>query len=302
MARPVLVATILLGTAAAAFGQLQLPDQVRAGMTARLSVRLADRSVGPGLAAATYRLSVDGPATLEVEPAQLGGTAASWRATSTDSDRREGDRLTRTEEIALTQTRAGPVDLPSLSVRFRASPSDPWEEPVTWSGLAQPLETLAPDALPVVPPWSPPRWFWPAVAGAVVAPLLLVGAWWLSRPRPAASLTPRQRALRELAGLEDRLDQLGSESYHTQLSAIVRRFLVERYELPAEQQTTAEFLIGAPHALALSGDQRDTLMQILERCDLAKFAPVSATADEGRQTTSLARRLVEGSTEQKLAS
>lgn len=296
MGKQALALAALLCAAVAGPGQIQPPDQVKGDIVARLTVKVADQPAGPGLAAATATVTVTGPITLQMEPARLGETVSAWASTSNFFGLLEGDRLTLTERIALKQTKAGQVALPSIAVRFRSDDSSAWEE-AKWTDLSTLRDGLGPDETPTLPVWRAPRWFWPAVVGAVVLPLAVLCAWRLTRPRPIAQPTPRQWALRQLAELEAGIGQQGSEWYHTRLAYIIRRFLAERYGLPAEQRTTAEFLAAASRTPELSGEQCEVLGGFLERCDLAKFAPVSTSAEECRQTTALARCLVDSTSE-----
>src|SRR5262249_9108155 len=153
--------------------------------------------------------------------------------------------------------------------------------------LLKPRDVLPPEISALPPPPPVPAWIWPAVgagAGMVLVLGAFVGARLLSRPRPLPPPTAEQWALQELAQLEDQGGQQSSEWYHTRLSYIVRRFLEERHGLKAPRQTTAEFLASAREAAQLSEQQRELLSQLLERCDLAKFAPVKVAPEKCRQT------------------
>jgi len=140
-----------------------------------------------------------------------------------------------------------------------------------------------------------PWWLWPAaVGGVVVLVVSVVGLWVVSRPRKPAAPTPEQWAEEELTRLEGQIKGQGSEWYHTRLSYIVRRFLEEKHGLRAPRQTTAEFLLSVQQAPQVSDEQRALLRLFLERCDLAKFAPVQVSENDCRQATELARTLVQG--------
>ncbi len=62
------------------------------------------------------------------------------------------------------------------------------------------------------------------------------------------------------------------DRFYVELSAIVRRYLEDRYEIRAPECTTEEFLERASRASALSGEHRDLLDEFLRRADLVKFA------------------------------
>ena len=114
----------------------------------------------------------------------------------------------------------------------------------------------------------------------------------LERRRQA--LSPDRRALQELMRLQQTPNlTLNTSGYHAPLSDVVRRYLAERYSLPAMWQTTAEFLATVDATGRLSAEQQTLVRDILERCDLAKFAPVGASPEECRETTALAQAFVE---------
>jgi hypothetical protein len=117
----------------------------------------------------------------------------------------------------------------------------------------------------------------------------------LRKPKPSAPPTPQEWARGELLRLEAQLETKPSEWYHTQLSDIVRRYLEEKHGLQAPRQTTKEFLESLGRSDQLPSGQRDVLKQLLERCDLAKFAPLQASMEDCRQASGLARALVEES-------
>ncbi len=273
--------------------EVTLPEVKRDGMEARLVLQVRPQAATPGLAEVVCTVTVEGPQGMEVHPAQLGETVAAWEANSKRFSRREGDRLLLTEVLDLKQTKPGQQPLPAIKVRFRASPEQTWEE-AEWTDLLKPRDVLRPEI--TLPTPSPtPVWLWPVIlggSGLVLALAAFVGVRLLARPKPPPPPTPEQWASNELDRLEEQAGQQGSEWYHTRLSYVVRRFLEEKYGLKAPRQTTAEFLASARQAAQLSDEQRELLQKLLERCDLAKFAPVTVSAEDCRQATELARRLV----------
>jgi hypothetical protein len=126
--------------------------------------------------------------------------------------------------------------------------------------------------------------------------LLVLLAWLGKRgaDRREVPLPPDQWALREIERIEKTLMPPNSESetYHTQMSYVVRRYLAERFGLNALQQTTAEFLEAIRPAPQVTTDHQKLLAELFERCDLAKFARASTAPEECRRTAELARDLV----------
>ncbi len=273
--------------------QIELPVQQRGDMQARLEIREHGQATTPGLAEVVCTLTIEGPLGVDAEPAQLADPLGAWRAESVRFCRREGDRVTLVEVLELKQIKPGQQDLKELTVRFRRGPDAP-EEEAKWTDLLKPRDVLLPD-LPALPPVrAGSAWLWPTVIGGamVLGLAAFVGVRLLTRPRTLPSPTPEQWALGELARLEEQGGRQDSEGYHTRLSDIVRRFLEEKYGLQAPRQTTAEFLASAREADQLSDQQRELLSQLLQRCDLAKFAPVQVAPEDCRLTTELARTLV----------
>jgi hypothetical protein len=106
--------------------------------------------------------------------------------------------------------------------------------------------------------------------------------WWRrGRRAPPPAPAPEEKAL-------DQLQRLANAPAHTArefaeaLSALLRRYVAERFGLPAPRQTTAEFLEACRRTPAVRDDVRGRLQSLLERCDLAKYAAVTLP-DEERQ-------------------
>ncbi len=81
--------------------------------------------------------------------------------------------------------------------------------------------------------------------------------------------------------------------FHTELSDVVRRYLELRFQLRAPRQTTAEFLESMRDAPQLTGEQQALLRDLLERCDLAKFARAAAPPEECQAAAAMARTFVQ---------
>ncbi len=153
---------------------------------------------------------------------------------------------------------------------------------------------------PPEPAW--PVWPW-LVPVFVLAGGLLVWLWRRRRRREVPPPPAGQWALAEI----ERIEGLGLtangevERYHTLLSDVVRRYLELRFQLPASQQTTPEFLQATATSGLLAPGQQALLGGFLERCDLAKFARAGFSADECRQVAGMARTFVEQTTASKPA-
>ncbi len=102
-------------------------------------------------------------------------------------------------------------------------------------------------------------------------------------------------AVSALRALEDRgaPDAAAADAWFVELSAIVRRYLEQRYEIRAPELTTEEFLQVATARPELSGEHRGLLSSFLERCDRVKFAGYRPDAEESLATLAAARGFVE---------
>jgi hypothetical protein len=272
---------------------VSLPEQARGDMTARLAIRVADAGVQPGAALVRLTLTITGGPLLEVESPRLSDPVNAWEAVREDSRRQDDGRLIWTEVIQLRQVKPGPASLPDVKVRFRDDPAAPFQDTEWIDLLKLTRDVPPPEALPPVPS----RLQWLSWAGLAAVGLTLTAVGWLlfRRWRRARySLSSVQLALQELTRLQKApVPNLDVAAYHTLLSDVVRRYLAERYGLPAARQTTAEFLATVHTTGRLSAEQQVLLGDFLERCDLAKFAPVGASAEDCREATALARAFVE---------
>jgi hypothetical protein len=274
-------------------GGYTFPPERRGDLVANLNVEVPE---GSGPARAEYTLTVRGGPALEVDAPQLSDPAAAWTARRSSAWALAGGRVTWAEVIELEQAKPGLVPLPDVKLRFRDGPSAEWQEAEWKDVLKDVREPPGPEVPPAGAAPARNRWL-PAVSAAAVAAALLAAAAVRWRRRGVEPpLPPDRRALREL----DRLAGLAGSPAHdaewffTQLADVVRRYLAERLGLPALQRTTAEFLRAAAGAAPLAG-QVDRLRELLELCDVAKFAGVGAgPAERGRaveRARSLVRRL-----------
>jgi hypothetical protein len=155
---------------------------------------------------------------------------------------------------------------------------------------------------PITPPEEVPasrswvHWLpWIGLAAAVAG--LVAGGWGLRRRlmTPARPLASHEWAAQELDRLEAlHLPEAGEfERFHTLLSDVVRAYLERRFNLPASQQTTIEFLETMRRSPQLTAEQQGLLRDFLERCDMAKFARAAPPVEECRAVAARARSFVQ---------
>lgn len=157
--------------------------------------------------------------------------------------------------------------------------------------LAQEFHDIAPPVdYFLLKPWM--------VFCAVAGTLLLVGLtiwlvkWW--RRRPAKILTPRERAIEQLAWIENQIETLPPYQFSIRVSDILRRYVTEQYQLPVTRQTSVEFLNTLTAISPFSADEQTLLGDFLNRCDLIKFARYDATTADSRLLIEEANRFVKG--------
>ncbi|HWN66072.1 MAG TPA: hypothetical protein VNM90_00465, partial [Haliangium sp.] len=129
-----------------------------------------------------------------------------------------------------------------------------------------------------------------------------VRAWQRARRRQVR-ISAYDRAMARLRELEQRgLPSPGQDGpspqpaidvWYVELSAIVRRYLEDRYHLRAPELTTEEFLREAQRSGQLSSTHRNLLSDFLVRCDRVKFARYQPGEDESRQALASARTFLE---------
>ena len=177
------------------------------------------------------------------------------------------------------------------------------------------LET-GPVALPAAPPAVPAaRDVEAALEPAAIRPslrrLLFAALWTLAalaalaglaallrRTRRAVALrrlSPRERALRELADLlaADLPGRGRFKDFYVELTLVVRRYVERRYAIRAPKLTTGEFLAAAGADPAFPRPSVAPLGAFLEAADLVKFAGVSATRETAAEAAARARAYLE---------
>ena len=131
-----------------------------------------------------------------------------------------------------------------------------------------------------------PLWVWVAVGA-----FLGTAAWLLTRPKKTAAppLAPPELAVLRASGLPELMEAVqriaadpprerrAIQEAHFTIAEAVRRFVEERWEVPASRQTTEEFLAGIARSSRFRGGGMSFLPVVLEACDRVKWAgtPVS---------------------------
>ncbi|HEY2103770.1 MAG TPA: DUF4381 family protein [Chthoniobacterales bacterium] len=153
------------------------------------------------------------------------------------------------------------------------------------------------DISPPVDYWLVAPWL--VFVGCVIV-LLLIGLLvfyarkFFRKPQPERS--PRDRALDALDQIESVMETTPPYQFSIRVSDILRRFVLEQFDLPMTKQTSVEFLNTISSSAKFGEDDKTLLADFLNRCDLIKFARYEATNEESRLLLEEARRFVKGGT------
>jgi hypothetical protein len=143
----------------------------------------------------------------------------------------------------------------------------------------------------------PSGWAWVlwALGIALVLALLYAGWKYWRKKRsevPAVPIIPPH--VRAKQKLQEALGLIGQpRPFCILVSDTVRLYLEERFDFHAPERTTEEFLYELQGTNLLTPDQKTSLGEFLERCDLVKFARYEPGEPELRELHASALRLVE---------
>lgn len=198
-----------------------------------------------------------------------------------------------------------------FAVRVKDASSHPPRE--SWFAtemIAIPAATAQETAPATVETALEPRYIRPSLRGISRIALIALGAvlaaallWTLGSriafARKIRRMTPRERALRELAMLLDRgLPEQGLfKDFYIELTLVVRRYIERRHGIRAPEQTTEEFLTAAAAHPGFRAEAVLGLKAFLTAADLVKFAGVMATVGMAAEATTKAKAYLEGEAE-----
>lgn len=147
-----------------------------------------------------------------------------------------------------------------------------------------------------------PNWKLILACGLLVLLAAWAIAWWLNRPAPSpqegdvyvAPSAPPRSVQAQLDALKAArlIEQQRVRDFHHRLSAIVRAFVGQRYDLPGRRLTTTE-LLAALEARGVEPNVQTMLANFLPQCDLAKFADEQPSRAEMELRLQNAYHLVE---------
>lgn len=153
------------------------------------------------------------------------------------------------------------------------------------------------DIRDIKPPESIPSlwpWIWAGVALLLLAAFIGALIWYLRRRPKAPAIPPVPPHIRAKQKLEEALALLSQpKPFCIAVSDTVRWYLEERFNFRAPERTTEEFLHELRNTNLLLPDQKESLSEFLQRCDLVKFAKYEPGEPELRDQHGSALRLIE---------
>ena len=158
--------------------------------------------------------------------------------------------------------------------------------------------TNANDIRDIKPPVEIPsgwEWLWWVIAATFILALAIwVWRWWQKRRAQVLVVPAVPAHVRAKQKLEEALALLTQpKPFVIAVSDTARWYLEERFSFRAPERTTEEFLYELQRTDRLSSDQKGSLSDFLQSCDLVKFAKYEPGEPELRELHGAAVRLVE---------
>jgi len=146
----------------------------------------------------------------------------------------------------------------------------------------------------------------PWILGALALTLLALLAWWISKRSPGRNLSkkppeparpPEEVAQHALERLAQRhlLESGHVKEFYIELSNIIRAYLEGRFDAPCLDRTTSEIMNEIKSHWLHSTDFH-TLKELLQDCDLVKFARFVPTIEDSKRHVELARGFIDHTT------
>jgi hypothetical protein len=156
----------------------------------------------------------------------------------------------------------------------------------------------ATDIRDIAPPVEIPsgyEWLWWALGGLVLAGFLFaLWKWRQNRKLQIPIIPPLPAHVRAKQKLQEALALITQpKPFVIAVSDTARHYLEERFTFHAPERTTEEFLYELQRTDLLSPDQKASLGDFLQSCDLVKFAKYEPGEPELRELHGSALRLVE---------
>jgi len=136
--------------------------------------------------------------------------------------------------------------------------------------------------------------WWTLLALTLIALGVWAWLWWRKKratPPALVVIPPHVRAKQKLTEALALISD--PRLFCIAVSDAVRVYLEERFDYHAPERTTEEFLVELQASTSLYPDQKQSLAEFLQNCDLVKFARFEPTESALRELHESALRLVE---------
>ncbi len=150
------------------------------------------------------------------------------------------------------------------------------------------------DHLPPLVTHQPASWIWPVASGTALVFMAVALCLWLRARRKARQRTSYEIALDRMQGLlyRPRNSPEQIDAFFVELSAIIRWYLENRFDLRAPELTTEEFLTAMSSSPDLATGHQPLLRDFLRQADLVKFANFVPNSTDIADSVSSARRFL----------
>lgn len=225
---------------------------------------------------------------------------------------KENANLKVTQEYTVTSFDAGTYEIPSMNFTVGFPQSGRIDTlhsvPVYFIVITMPIDTTNADAItdikkPIEAPLTMAE-VWPYVgyglAALVVVFLTYILFMKFARKKPifVKREIPKEPAhviaLRSLDALNDeKVWQRGElKEYYSRLTEVVRRYIEDRFQIPAMESTSDDIIDAFRVGGLLSNELKNDLFDTLVRADFVKFAKATTLADENEESMKFAYNFV----------
>ena len=180
-----------------------------------------------------------------------------------------------TWDLTILSTQTGTVTLPAFRLAFEqdGQQHSRYTRPLTYQiqpnpAFSKPLSFTTPQE-----PGFDGTYLW--ITGLGWLALSWAAVFWLKRPKPLALQplkSPKELALERIQSLRPLCQQQEQKPLHLGLSTALKEFIQTQYQLPAEGQTTEEFLASNRDSKTLPPKALTALESYFRLSDQVKFA------------------------------
>jgi hypothetical protein len=139
----------------------------------------------------------------------------------------------------------------------------------------EPIPRLRPPRGEIAPTFWEQNGMWIIAVAVVVLGAVAFAVWWLTRPKPALPVPPDVQASKALESLRQEPED---GAVLSQISQLLRHYVVAAFALPPGEMTTADFCRSIAEQGRLGEELSAELGDFLRSCDQRKFAPPSQVA------------------------